>query len=243
MIDKVWRGVPARELKIGNRAQNAQLKQNDSDSRQHERTASEIVSHKPLNQVYSQQETLQNVEDEFTLLSRARALDQEALTQIHDRYYDSIYRYIAFRVDDPHMAEDLASDVFLRLLNALQDKHAPQNTIRGWLYGVASNVVKEYYRKKRRAKLTELDESTPHDGLGPEQHLDQALASEELRQAVQTLTEDQQQVLALRFGYGMPIREVAETMDKSEGSVKMLQVRAIAALTRTMTQSEMGASQ
>ena len=48
------------------------------------------------------------------------------------------------------------------------------------------------------------------------------------------LTEEQQQVLALRFGYEMPIRDVAETMNKSEGSVKMLQVRAIAALTRLM---------
>ncbi len=189
------------------------------------------------------QEKFQDVVDEYTLLNRARAMDQEALAQIHETYYDSIYRYIAFRVDDPHMAEDLTSDVFLRLLNALQDKHAPQNTIRGWLYGVASNVVKEYYRKKRRANLTELDEATPHEGPGPEQHLDTALASEQLHQAIQHLTEDQQQVLALRFGYGMPIREVAATMDKSEGSVKMLQVRAVAALTRTMTQSEMGASQ
>ncbi len=189
------------------------------------------------------QEKFQNVVDEYTLLNRARAMDQEALVQIHEAYYDPIYRYIAFRVDDPHMAEDLTSEVFLRLLKALRDKHAPQNTIRGWLYGVASNVVKEYYRKKRRANLTELDESLPHEGPDPEQHLDAVLASERLRQAIQHLTEDQQQVLALRFGYGMPIREVAETMDKSEGSVKMLQVRAVAALTRTITQAEMGASQ
>ena len=59
-------------------------------------------------------------------------------------------------------------------------------------------------------------------------------AKAELRQALAELTTEQQEVLALRFGFGLPIKEVAETVNKSEGSVKMLQVRAIAALTRRL---------
>ena len=55
-----------------------------------------------------------------------------------------------------------------------------------------------------------------------------------MKAALTCLTEEQQHVLALRFGEGMPIREVANTIHKSEGSVKMLQVRGIAALTRIL---------
>ncbi|MEJ2750242.1 MAG: sigma factor [Anaerolineae bacterium] len=140
-------------------------------------------------------------DDEYLLLNRARALELEALEQIHDMYYVPIFRYISLRVNEHETAEDLTSEVFTRLLSALQDKTAPQKTIRGWLYSVASRVVKDFYRKKYRRKQVTL-------------------------------------IIALRFGYEMSIRDVAETTGKSEGAVKMLQARAIAALSRTMQSGE-----
>lgn len=178
--------------------------------------------------------------EELALLNRARALDADALAEIHDRYYDAIYRYISFRIHDPQTVEDLTSEVFTRFLAALRERNAPQNTIRGWLYGAASRVVKEQYRRQRRAQVTTLDESLPSRGSGPDQKVDQQLAREKLRSALGELTEDQQNILALRFGYGMPIREVAETVNKSEGSIKMLQVRAIASLARILQAREVG---
>ncbi|MBP6786021.1 MAG: sigma-70 family RNA polymerase sigma factor [Candidatus Promineofilum sp.] len=173
--------------------------------------------------------------DELELLNQARAFDKEALALIHDRYYQSIYRYISFRVSDHHTAEDLASEVFTRFLSAIRDRSTPPNTIRGWLFGAAQNVVKEQYRKQRQMHWTELDESIAGSGRTPEQRLEDRLGKEELRVALAELTAEQQNVLALRFGYGMPIKDVAETVNKSEGSVKMLQVRAIAALTKRLT--------
>jgi len=169
-------------------------------------------------------------QDELILLKRARALEHDALAEIHERYYAPIYRYIAFRVNEPQQVEDLTSEVFLRLLSALHDRHAPQNTLRGWLYGVASNLVKEHYRQKKRANLTLLVETIPENGRSLSQQVDHKLLGEKLLDLMKDLTKDQQQVLALRFGFEMPIREVAELMGKSEGSVKMLQARAIASL-------------
>ena len=87
------------------------------------------------------------VQDELTLLARARQLDPEALALIHETYYTSIFRYVAFRVGDHATAEDLTSEVFTRLLTALRDKNAPQNTLRGWLYGVAARVVSDHHRQ------------------------------------------------------------------------------------------------
>lgn len=177
--------------------------------------------------------------DELELLKRARAFDKEALALIHDRYYQSIYRYLSFRIADSQTAEDMASEVFTRFLSAIKDRHSPPNTIRGWLFGAAQNVLKEQYRKQRQMNLTELDE-TVAGGQSPEQRLEQRADKEALREAMADLTPEQQSVLALRFGYGMPIKDVAETVNKSEGSVKMLQVRAIAALTKRMTGQGVG---
>lgn len=176
------------------------------------------------------------VQDETALLNQARALNPEALSQIHDRYYQSIYRYLSFRVSDRQTAEDLAGEVFLRFLSALRERGAPPNTIRGWLFGAAQNVVKEHYRKQKKMSLIELDERLASGERTPEQRLNERMDKEQLRAALQELTPEQQHVLALRFGYGMPIKEVAEVVNKSEGSVKMLQMRAIVALTQRLAE-------
>ncbi len=173
------------------------------------------------------------MDDERELLRRAGAFDQEALAVIHDRYYQAIYRFLSFRVADRQTAEDLASEVFIRFLSALRDRNAPPNTIRGWLFGAARNVLKEQYRHQRRLNLAELDETISGNDT-PEKRLMERVDKDELRRAIGELTAEQQDVLALRFGYEMPIKDVAETVNKSEGSVKMLQARAIAALTRRL---------
>ena len=178
------------------------------------------------------------MQEELVLLKRARALEEDALAEIHHRYYATIYRYISFRIDDMHTVEDLTSEVFVRFLSALRERHAPQNSIQGWLYGTANRVVKEQYRKQKRSKTAPLNDSLPSQQAGPEQGVEALLSIERLRRALPLLTEEQQHVLALRFGQEMPIREVAKLVNKSEGAVKMLQARAIAALTGHLATGE-----
>ena len=175
------------------------------------------------------------MQDELTLLARARPLDPDALALIHDTYYSAIYRYIAFRVGERETAEDLTSEVFTRLLTALRDRNAPQNTLRGWLYGVAARVVADYYRKRYRAPQVELDETLVSAEADPAELLEGKLTQEHLKQAMQELTEEQRHVLGLRFGADLPIQEVARTLGKTEGAIKQLQARAVAALARKLT--------
>lgn len=178
------------------------------------------------------------VQDELTLLHRARAMDPDALAEIHDTYYIPIYRYIVLRVNDHQTAEDLTSEVFTRLLHALQDKTAPANTIRGWLFAVASRIVKDHYRKHYRHEKANMDDLVPNEPATPDQILESKISQETLLEAVTDLTEEQQEVIALRFGYGLPIQEVADAVGKSIGSVKMLQARAISALSKKLTGEE-----
>lgn len=174
------------------------------------------------------------VQDELELLARARALDNDALARIHDAYYGPIFRYVAFRVGDRDTADDLTSEVFTRFLASLRTRHAPSSTLRGWLYGVASNVINDHRRKQRRSASLGLDETIASREIGPVEAAEVALAREDLKRAVADLTEEQQSVLALRFGYELPIQEVARALGKTEGAIKQLQARAVAALARKM---------
>lgn len=174
------------------------------------------------------------MDDELTLLARARALEEEALAEVHHRYYQSIFRYVSFRVGDTAVAEDLTSDVFTRLLSALRDKTAPTNTLRGWLFRVAAHVVADHYRQRERANEVSLSETMVDDSISLDEKVNRSLRAAELRAAMQELTDDQQRVLSLRFGAGMRIREVAAIVEKSEGAVKQLQLRAIAALAKRL---------
>lgn len=178
------------------------------------------------------------MQDELSLLARARALDGNALSQIHNQYYRPIYRYISFRVSDHKLAEDLTSEVFTRLLSALRNKSAPQNTLQGWLFGVASRVVSDHYRQQARAREVELSDMIADDRASPDERVGHRIRLEQLRDALQELTEEQQRVLALRYGFGMRVREVAQTIGKSEGAVKQLQLRAITALASRLAPGE-----
>ncbi len=175
------------------------------------------------------------VEDELVLLAHARRLEPDALAEVHDRYYPAIYRYIAYRVGDAQVAEDLTSEVFTRLLSALRDRNAPQNTLRGWLYAVARRAVSDYHRKRFRRPQVELPESLPSRDANPLEMAEANMNREALMAALAELTDEQQQVIALRFGSEMPIQAVAETMGKTEGAVKQLQARALASLARMLS--------
>ncbi len=173
--------------------------------------------------------------DEQTLLAGVRNLDPEALGQAHDAYYSAIFRYIAFRVGNQQVAEDLTSEVFARLLSAVRDRSAPDNTLRGWLYRVATFVVADYHRQGYQVEHTTLNESIEANTADPVDAISNRQTLDELYQALGELTRDQQDVIALRFGYEMPIKDVAQTMGKSEGAVKQLQARAVAALSRMLS--------
>lgn len=169
---------------------------------------------------------------EQTLLEQAQRLDERALGQIHDRYYAEIYRFALYRTGRSEVADDIAGEVFLRLLDALHKGRPPRTTLRGWLYGVASNLVADHFRKAPR-ESQELDENhaAPHS---PAAEAELQLVQADVRQAMRQLTREQQEALAFRFGEGFSVEETAEAMGKSVNAVKALQFRAIEALRRVL---------
>jgi RNA polymerase sigma-70 factor (ECF subfamily) len=176
--------------------------------------------------------------DEKTLLERATRLDERALSEIHSRHYGEIYRYALYRTGRSEVADDIASEVFLRLLNALHNGRAPQTTLRGWLFGVASNLVADHFRRAPRESAA-LDEALAAPGTTSAE-AESNLRAREVRAALRRLTPEQQHALALRFGEGLSVEETAQAMGKSVGAVKVLQFRAVAALKRLLNVAETG---
>jgi RNA polymerase sigma-70 factor (ECF subfamily) len=169
-------------------------------------------------------------------LKRARKLDASALTQIHDQYYPEIYRYVRYRLDDEQVCEDITSEVFLRFLDALHQKRGPNQSLRGWLFGTASNLVNDHLRHHYARPVEELKEHSDNGHIGlsnsPEQFLEDSFQRQEVRQAFQRLTNEQQHVLALRFADERSLEETARIVGKSISAVKALQFRALASLRR-----------
>ena len=174
---------------------------------------------------------------EYALLKHAQAYDEQAIGELYDLYAPKIYAYLYRRVQDAQLAEDLTSEVFVRVLQAIQAEQFWHTSFRAWLYRIAHNQVIDYYRQQSRMAVVPLEEQLiaadgeDVDALRAEQHTFAVLGT-----ALHKLTSDQQQVLTLRFGEQMKTHEVAEMMDKSIGAIEALQHRALAALRKMVNQ-------
>ena len=170
------------------------------------------------------------------LLERASRAEPAALGAVYDQYADRIYAYIYRRVGRAEVAEDLTGQVFMRMLEAIRRDQGWRSSFSGWLYRIAHNLVVDYYRRRGRVTLIDIDEATPIRATegDPVRSTESLLNREQLRAALFQLTEEQAEVITLRFMEERSIAEVADLMDKTEGAIKALQYRAVLALRRVM---------
>lgn len=162
-------------------------------------------------------------------------LDAQVIGAIYDRYFPDVYRFVNYRLNDEQAAEDISSDVFVRLLEAVKKRRGPRSNLKGWLLATASHVVSDHFRRAYRRPMDALSEMIPDDGASPlPEEIDRRERVVALRLAYERLTEEQQNVLALRFGDGYSLDETATVMQKNINAVKALQFRALAALQRSI---------
>ena len=173
--------------------------------------------------------TMKNTRHE---LDGLQSLDTQAIGAVYDQYFSEVYRYVLYRMGDPALAEDIASDVFVRLLETVQNGQSPKTSIKGWLIGTASHIVTDHLRKKYRRPEEKLSESAKDSETSILSEVDQREQNRVFKEAYAQLTPEQQDVLALRFGQGYSLDETATFMNKNVNAVKALQFRALATLQR-----------
>jgi RNA polymerase sigma-70 factor, ECF subfamily len=177
--------------------------------------------------------------NEQSALEGLRDLDSQSIGAIYDRYFPEVYRYVRYRIGDEPIAEDIASDIFVRLMEASQRKQGPQTNLRGWLIATASNAVNDHHRRHYRRPVEALSDSMPDGGPGIHFEIDARDQQRLVQGALAQLTAEQQHVLALRFGQGYSIEETAAFLKKNINAVKALQFRALASLQRQIGEVEL----
>jgi RNA polymerase sigma-70 factor (ECF subfamily) len=177
------------------------------------------------------------VEDETRLIQLAQQGDAEAYGVLYDRHYDAVYRYCYYRVSDLTLAQDLTSDVFVRMVAKLDTYRIRGRPLLAWLYTIARNLITDLHRQNGQASHVPLEEATTlgQDGRRDmARAVDRRLQADCLAAALRHLTEEQRQVILLRFIEDYRNGQVARILDKSEGAIKALQHRALRSLRRAL---------
>jgi RNA polymerase sigma-70 factor (ECF subfamily) len=167
-------------------------------------------------------------------LDGLQKLDARVIGAVYDRYFSDVYRFVFYRISNEQVAEDIASDVFVRLLEAAEKRRGPQSNIKGWLLATASHAVADHLRKVYRRPTEVLSEAMPDHASSLTDEIDYRQQTDSVRDAYAQLTQDQQDVLALRFGSGYSLEETATVMQKNINAIKALQFRALQALQRNI---------
>jgi RNA polymerase sigma-70 factor (ECF subfamily) len=170
--------------------------------------------------------------EEKALLRGARELDEPALNEIFETYYPLLYRYIYQHVRHRTTAEDLAAEVFSRMLAQLARGRGPKRHLQAWLYRVAHNLVVDHTRRQVHRDHAPLDEGLVSTEHNVEMEVHGSILRQQAAAALQTLTPMQRAVIILKYLEGYTNAEVAPMLELSVGAVKALQHRGLASMRR-----------
>jgi RNA polymerase sigma-70 factor (ECF subfamily) len=177
---------------------------------------------------------MQPAPNEQQIVVLAQKGNEEAITFLYETHVEAIFGYISYRVGSLEIAQDLTSEVFLRMVRDLpryEDRGVP---FRAWLFRIAASRIIDHYRVNGKTPLVSIPEDYQSGDLDP---LDEAANNEEtrrLRQALCMLPADYQDLLILRFVHELPYSEIAEITNKSASALRTMQYRAVKALAQEM---------
>src|SRR3954447_3527909 len=170
------------------------------------------------------------------LVARAQAGDRNALEELYLEHFDRIYSYLHMTVGNRHDAEDLTTQTFLRMLESIGKFRWGSAPFSAWLFRIAHNLAMDHFRSRRRWQP---EEEVPEPAGAVESSAEEAamkmLSSESMFDLIESLSDEQRQVLILKFVFDFSNQEAATVLDKTEGAIKSLQHRALASLQKQMT--------
>lgn len=170
------------------------------------------------------------LEDEDKLIRGAKQGKNECFDKLYSHYLPPIYRFIYMKVSRREEAEDLTHEVFLNAWQNVKGYKLQGFPFSSWLYQIARNRVIDYYRLQKNhvpIEMVDADAEPVKFQSSIETELDLGISLEKVRFAMQGLSQDQQDVLLMRFMEDLSHEEIALAMKKSEGAVRLIQHRAI----------------
>jgi RNA polymerase sigma-70 factor, ECF subfamily len=170
------------------------------------------------------------------LVEQAQRGDRDALEELYLMHFDRIYSYLHMSVGNRHDAEDLTTQTFLRMLESIARFRWQAVPFSAWLFRIAHNLAMDHFRASRRVQPEE-DVPEPEGAEADSAELEamHAIGRQSLLELIENLSEEQQQVLTLKFVFNFANAEVATILGKTEGAVKSLQHRALVSLQKQIT--------
>jgi RNA polymerase sigma-70 factor, ECF subfamily len=172
---------------------------------------------------------------EALLVNQAKQ-DANAFGVLYERYVDRIYAYIYNRVHNNQEAEDLTARTFYRALSKLDSYEDRGLPFSAWLYRIAHNLVANYHRDHSRRQFVPLEVvNLPGQRRDePEEVLEREEDHETLWEAIERLPAERRDLLIYKFGNRLSNLEIGDLMNKSEGAIKSLYFRTLAALRKEL---------
>jgi RNA polymerase sigma-70 factor (ECF subfamily) len=172
----------------------------------------------------------------WALVAAAQAGDTAAFGRLYDRYVDSVFRYVLFRVGDRSLAEDVTSETFLRAFRRIGSLSYQGRDVGAWFVTIARNIVLDHVKSSRfRLEVATADpDDANNTQVGPEHQVITRLTHDELLRCVAQLGDDQRECIVLRFLQGLSVAETAVIMERNDGAIKALQHRAVRRLAQLL---------
>lgn len=173
----------------------------------------------------------ESASQETQLIEQAKSGNADGFAALYDMYIDDVYRFVLHRVGNTQTAEDLTSQVFLKAWDNLGRYKVRGLPFGAWLFRIARNTVIDHYRTRKDTLPLEAEAMLrPDPKANVAREVERRLEGEWLQTVLQHLTEDQREVLTLKFINGLKTGEVAKIMGKRQGAIRALQMRALQAL-------------
>ena len=154
---------------------------------------------------------------------------RKSVEELYTEFGTKIRAYVFSRIKDHYDAEDIVSQVFLKLTENIGEYDAAKASYSTWIYTISQNTVRDYFRKHQKNENCELPDDLPLPDLHAdvENKLLQQETLDTLAEALQRLPERERDIIILRFYHDLPAKEVAEKVGVSYANVRYLQTIAI----------------
>lgn len=181
------------------------------------------------------------VENDLILVEQAQSGDVEAVGLLFDKHYRSMFHYFFARVGQRQQAEDLAGELFTRMVHHLPSFQPTGVPFRAWLFRIAYNLTMDHFRVGNGKELSPLEQATTvaQPEQNPVRQVEQQMTSETLQATLETLVPEQRQVIVLRFLVGLSLQDTADVMERTLSAVKTIQHRGLKTMRASLAQVEL----
>jgi len=171
------------------------------------------------------------------LAEKAKHGSSDAFSDLYEYFFPRLYRHVSFRIESEYV-EDVVSDVFLKMVQNLEKYKAQKNaSFSAWIFRITHNLIIDHYRKQREIRSSELSEDEEYTDffgalpdvhhLPPDQDLQQEFEALAIKEALMDLKPAYREIIELRFLEEFSNKEIAQITGKSEGNIRIIQLRAL----------------